>query len=150
MERLRTLTAQAGGWSLAEPYVLHYLVAHAAQAVGDAGDLTSSAVGELLDDPSFVTRAEPLRLAGAVVHFRGRVSGCTARLVERCVHEFPSLTPGERLALLDPVAAQEVMPAPTGVAGQGLDDTVGLLAALGGPRRARRARRRSGRSRILA
>jgi hypothetical protein len=58
-ERLRSLTVRAGGWERADPYVLHYLVAHAEQAIDHLDQPATAAVAELLDDPGFVTRADP-------------------------------------------------------------------------------------------
>ena len=107
VERLRSISSRAGGWDRADPYVLHYLVAHAEQATPGEGDLTSAAVGELLGDPEYVARAEPTRLGRAAVRFRGRVERPTARLVERSFHHFAGLSPADRVGLLRLTAAQE-------------------------------------------
>lgn len=112
VERLRALAARAGGWERADPYVLHYLIAHADQAADGGEDLTGTAVADLLDDPQFVARAEAARLARAVVRRRGRVDGPTARLLERSIHEFAHLRPADRLGLLGLVALQEGLSAP--------------------------------------
>ncbi len=112
VERLRSLTGRAGGWERADPYVLHYLIAHAEQAVAHPDQAATAAIAELLDDPRFVTRADPARLARAALRFRGRINGATARLLPYCVHEFAPLNASERLALLHLTAFQEDLPDP--------------------------------------
>ncbi len=113
VERLRSLADRAGGWDRADPYALHYLIAHAEQTVGPDQTATAT-VAELLDDPEFVTRADPIRLARAALRFRGSVDGDTARLLQRCVHEFARLDPSERLELLRLTALQDGLPGPPG------------------------------------
>jgi WD40 repeat protein len=120
VERLRSLATRAGGWDRADPYVLHHLISHAVQAVDVGGDVSSSAIADLLDDPQFVARADATRLARAAVRFRGRIDRPTARLVERTVHEFAGLQPPDRLGLLGLVALQDGLnrpPLPAGSAG---------------------------------
>ena len=112
VERLRSTVERAGGWARADPYVLHYMVAHAEQAGPDGGDLTEAPVGELLGDAEFVARAEANRLARAAVRSRGRIDRPIARLVERSVHEFAALKPADRLGLLRLTALQEGLTPP--------------------------------------
>jgi hypothetical protein len=52
------------GWEGADPYVLHYLISHAEQAVGADADAAVSPLADLLDDAQFVARAEATRLLG--------------------------------------------------------------------------------------
>ena len=112
VERLQSISERAGGWARADPYVLHYLVAHAEQATSDEEDVTATPIGELLGDAEFVARADASRLARATVRFRGRINRPTARLVERSFHEFLRLEPSERLGLLSLTAMQEGLASP--------------------------------------
>jgi WD40 repeat protein len=115
--RLHRIATTAGGWERADPYILHYLVAHAEQSADDGA--APSGAPALLGDPEFVAHADADRLARAVRRLRGRIRGPLGPLLERCVHLLGGLPPPQRLALLELTALQEQLADPGVAAGPG-------------------------------
>jgi WD40 repeat protein len=110
VDRLRSLAMRAGGWDRADPYILHYLIAHAEQAAEGSDEIPTTTVADLLCDPQFVIRADAARLSRAAVRFRGRIDQPIAHLVEHCIHQFQGLSAPDRLELLRLTALQEKLP----------------------------------------
>lgn len=99
--RLHEIAGHTGGWNRADPYIRHYLIAHAEQAEPPALAI------ELLHDAEFITHSDPDRLARTARRFRNAVAGPLPRAVQ-LLRGIPA---SQRPAVLRLAALEERFPA---------------------------------------